>query len=49
MCSLCIISAISVQEGNKVSSTVQVAKENEGEILGYPSKKIIPGQSFWVI
>ena len=49
MCSLCIISAISVQEGNKVSSTVQVSKENEGEIQGYPSKKIIPGQSFWDI
>ena len=41
---LCIILAISVEEGKLVSSTVQVSKENEGEILGYPSKKIIPGK-----
>ena len=40
---------ISVQEGNLVSSTVQVSKENEGEVLGYPSKEIIPGQRFWDI
>ena len=28
---------------------VQVSKENEGDIPGYPSKKIIPGQSLWDI
>ena len=44
LCSLCIILAISVEEGKQVSSTVQVSKQNEGEILGCPSKKIIPGQ-----
>ena len=48
-CSLCIILASSVEEGNKVSGTVQVSKENEGDIQGYPSKKIIPCQSLWDI
>ena len=28
---------------------MQVSKENEGDILGYPSKKIILGQSVWDI
>ena len=26
---------------------VQVSKENDGEILGCPSKKIIPGHGLW--
>ena len=47
LCSLCIILAISVEEGKYVSSTVQVSKENEGEILGCPSEKTIPGQGLW--
>ena len=49
LCSLCNTLASSVEEGNLVSCTVQVSKENEGDILGYPSKKIIPGQSLWDI
>ena len=47
LCSLCIILAISVEEGKLVSTTIQVSKENEGEILGCPSKKIIPGKGLW--
>ena len=49
LCSFCITLASSVEEGNWVSCTVQVSKENEGDILGYPSKKIILGQSVWDI
>ena len=49
LCSLCNTLASSVEEGNLVSCTVQVSKENEGDILGYPSKKIILGQSVWDI
>ena len=45
LCSLCITLASSVEEGNKVSCTFQVSKENEGELLGYPSKKTISFQS----
>ena len=49
LCSFCFTLASSVEEGNKVSCTVQVFKKNEGDILGYPSKKIILGQSVWDI
>ena len=49
LCSFCITLTSSVEEGKEVSCTVQVSKENEGDILGYPSKKIITGQSVWDI
>ena len=41
LCSLCIHSDFCRR------STVQVSKENEGEILGCPSKEIITGQGLW--